>query len=94
MKRITIAATTNKIDIILFIENTNSCPINKSKIGGFTKKIATMNKTDALIAFVVFFISPALLGISLSILQQYSYVNLKTVNAGIVLSIQDLLIPC
>jgi hypothetical protein len=56
----TKAATTNKIDKILFIENTNSCPIIRSKIGGFTKKTANMNKTVTVIAFVVFFIAPSL----------------------------------
>jgi hypothetical protein len=56
----TMAATTHKIDKMLFIENTNSSPIIRSRIGGFTKKMANMNKTDAMIDFVVFFISPSL----------------------------------
>ncbi len=58
--KMTMAATTHKIARILFIENTNSCPIIRSKIGGFTKKMANMNKMDAVIDLVVFFISPSL----------------------------------
>lgn len=55
-----MAVTKHKIDRILFIENTNFSPIIRSKIGGFTKKMANMNKMDAMIDFVVFFISPSL----------------------------------
>jgi len=55
-----MAATTHKIDSRLFMENTNSCPLSRSIIGGFTKKIANINKTLIVIDFVVFFISPAL----------------------------------
>jgi hypothetical protein len=57
----TMADTTHKIDKMLFIENTNSCPIIRSRMGGFTKKIANMNKIDEMIDFVVFFISPSLI---------------------------------
>jgi hypothetical protein len=56
----TTAAAKHKIDKMLFIVNTNFCPIIRSRIGGFTKKIANMNKTAARIDFVVFFISPSL----------------------------------